>query len=342
MHTFNMMRKRLRFWFVTMMLALMSQSPLYVTAQNPQTIEVGPHFGVTSYVGELNTWRNLLDFGLSRLDRTPCPYRILLFSRWSFRLDYSYTRLRARDEVAAWRPEAKLSFQSKMHDIGLMAEFNFLNYYTGRPESSISPYIFAGVSGFMFNTRAFTGNQTIDTCRLLTRGTDYVMQKKGGSFVTEPATKNKYGLSIPFGVGCKLSLSKHLAATIEWRMHYALTDYLDDVSGVYAPNAKHSMLVAKPATDNQGNNAYVPAPFPLSEIFPNGIPLYDFEEFVGDPSHLPQDKILVYDFSDPSGLFDEKQQRGNHANNDWFGMINLSFTWKFVIPGNSACKMNIE
>ena len=98
-------------------------------------------------------------------------------------------------------------------------------------------------------------------------------------------------------------------------MHYTFTDYLDDVSGVYPADGNHRLLV----TDANGNMALVNK----------------------NPDNL-EAMALVYDFTDPSGLFKERQQRGNHANNDWFGMINLSITWKFVIPGNSACKMNIE
>ena len=324
MHTFNMMRKRLRFWFVTMMLALMSQTPLFVNAQNPQTIEVGPHFGVTSYIGELNTWKRLPEWEWKSLNQFDydlgAVVRFNYDSRWAFRLDYSYARLRAYDTVAAWRPEAELSFRSKVHDLSLIAEFNFLNYYTGHAQSNVSPYIFAGVSGFLYHTKPFTGNETID---------QHTLQK------------NK-SLSIPFGLGCKLSLSKHLAATIEWRMHYTFTDNLDDVTGVYPANGKHSLLVASPKTDEQGNAVYVPAPLPMSEVCPNGIPLMDFKERTGDPSNLAENEILVYDYTDPSGKFSEKQQRGNSQTNDWFGMINLSFTWKFVIPGNSACNLDIR
>ena len=41
------------------------------------------------------------------------------------------------------------------------------------------------------------------------------------------------GISIPFGMGVKFALSKHLAATVEWRMQKTFTDYLDDVATVY-------------------------------------------------------------------------------------------------------------
>ena len=47
----------------------------------------------------------------------------------------------------------------------------------------------------------------------------------------------------------------------------------------------------------------------------------------------------AYDFTDPTGSFPEGYQRGNARNNDWFGMFNLSLTWKFVIPDNAACQL---
>lgn len=334
------MRKRLRFWLVTMILALVGQTPLFVNAQNPQTIEVGPHFGMTSYIGELNAWRNLKDWDWKSFNQfnydLGAVVRFNYDSRWAFRLDYSYAKIRARDEAAAWRPEAELNFQSTIHDIALMAEFNFLNYYTGHPQSAISPYIFAGFSGFMYNVKPFTRNEEIDAISLQQLDTDYDMFKKNDVFETSPADKKNYSFSIPFGVGCKLSLSKHLAATLEWRMHYTFTDYLDDVSGVYAPDASHVMWVATKIDD-----AVVEVPL-LESYFPNGLPSVEYDLITGDPSELDPDVFLVYDLSDPSGKFHKEQQRGNQPTNDWFGMINLSITWKFVIPNNSACKMNIE
>lgn len=327
---FYTMKKRLHFWLITFLLVLMSQAGPVAYAQNPQTIEVGPHFGATSYIGELNTWRNLQDWDWKSLNQfhydLGAVVRYNYDSRWAFRLDYTYGTFRARDAVAAWRPEAKLNFRSTLHDLALMAEFNFLNYYTGRPESSISPYIFAGVSGFRYCVRPNTGDELLDEYYF-----DFSKVKekdKKDNFEVGEEKVSKNALSIPFGVGCKLSLSKHLAATLEWRMHYTLTDYLDGVHGVYPENGNHVLLVS---TNGQGN----------------------YEIIKGNPKDLKNNQTLVYDFSDPSGIFSYDPndpdviiildpQRGNAPTNDWFGMLNLSITWKFVIPNNSACKMNIN
>lgn len=251
------MKKRLHILLTAFCLILLGRAGSRVYAQNPKTIEVGPHAGITSYVGELNVWRNLGQWQWKELNQFSYDWGALVRfnynTRWSFRLDYTHGRFRASDAVTAWRPEAELSFKSTVNDLALIAEFNFLDYYTGHIKNTISPYIFGGISGFMFDTEPKN--------------------------VEQNQNYSEYALSVPFGMGLKLSLSKHIATTVEWRMHYTLTDYLDDVSGVYPDG---------------------------DENFPVGY------------------------------------QRGNSQTNDWFGMVNVSFTWKFVIPNNSACKMNLE
>ena len=251
------MKRGLHILLTAFCLVLLGQAGHRVYAQAPKTIEVGPHFGATAYVGELNVWRNLTKWDWKNFNQFDYDWGVVARfnynTRWSFRLDYTHGRFRAADSITAWRPEADLQFRSTVNDLALLVEFNFLDYYTGHIKSTISPYIFGGISGFMFETEPQN--------------------------VEQNPKYSKIALSVPFGLGLKLSLSKHLATTVEWRMHYTLTDYLDDVSGVY------------PAGD---------------ENFPEGY------------------------------------QRGNSQTNDWFGMLNLSLTWKFVIPNSSACKMNFE
>lgn len=274
------MKKRLCFLLMAFCLILMGQVGHRAYAQNPQTIEVGPHFGASSYVGELNVWRHLPQWKWSEFNQFGYDWGVLARynynSRWSFRLDYTRGKIRACDSITAWRPEADLDFQSTINDIGVMVEFNFLDYYTGHIQNTISPFIFGGFSVLFYDTRRFTGNPAIDTIPLQHQDTDWTLDETGALLAVD---KKNYSFTIPFGVGCKMSLSKHLAATVEYRMHYTFTDYLDDVSGVYPTDTEH---------------------------------------------------------------FHAGQQRGNSQTNDWIGFLNLSLTWKFVIPNSSACKMNIE
>lgn len=284
------MKKRLRFLMVTMSLALLSLASSTVFAQSPKTIEVGPHFGATTYAGDLNVWRNLGQWQWKSLNQFHYEWGVLARynydSRWSFRLDYTHLHLRAGDSIAAWRPQADLNFRTTVNDLSFMVEFNFLDYYTGKIDKGFSPYIFAGVSAMMYTVQPYTGDATCDTLYL----NNLHMDDAGADAFTVDGKREgfNYGLSIPFGVGCKMSISNHLAATVEWQMHYTLTDYIDGVHGNYATT--HAVT--------------------------NG-----------------------YDFTDPTGNFPAGYQRGNARNNDWFGMLNLSLTWKFVLPENTACKM---
>ena len=53
------MKNSLSFLLVIICLALSCQMRQTAFAQAPRTIEIGPHFGATGYVGDLNVWREL-------------------------------------------------------------------------------------------------------------------------------------------------------------------------------------------------------------------------------------------------------------------------------------------
>ena len=293
------MKKRLRFFVTMVCLAFLSLTATVSYAQYPQTIEVGPHFGATSYVGDLNVWRHLPQWEWKQFNQfhydLGAVVRYNYDSRWSFRLDYSHFHLRASDSVAAWRPQANLNFKSTVDDLSFMVEFNFLDYYTGKINKGFSPYIFAGVSGLMYYVQPYTGVDSLDAVYFNNLHEELINDPQhpyeADVFeVGDERVGRNFSLSIPFGVGCKLSISNHLAATVEWRMHYTFTDYLDGVHSNYSKKEEHAVL----------ND---------------------------------------YDFTDPTESFPAGYQRGNARNNDWFGMLNLSLTWKFVIPDKTACKM---
>lgn len=299
MQTFKSMKKRLRFLMVTMSLVLLCLAGSVSFAQSPRTIEVGPHFGATTYVGDLNVWRNLGQWEWKGLKQFHYDFGVLARynydSRWAFRVDYTHLHLRAGDSLAAWRPQCHLNFRNTVDDLSFMVEFNFLDYYTGKHDKGFSPYIFAGISGMMYSVQPFTGVDSLDVMYFNGLGED----ANGADVftVSDERVGHNFALSIPFGLGVKISLSEHLATTVEWRMHYALTDYLDGVHGNYAK--EHAVA--------QG---------------------YDFTDPTGDfiaPANSPIDY--------------QKYQRGNAGTNDWFGMLNLSLTWKFVLPEKTACKM---
>ncbi len=175
-----------------------------------QIMEVGATAGASYYIGDINPSKHFLQSKLAYGG----SLRYYQNLRWAFRLQYSRFNLISSDEVAAFRPERNLAFQSKVDDFAFIAEFNFFDYWTGSNRDIITPYIFAGVSFLSFNSTDLQGN---------------VLQQQQN----EGVAYETYSWSIPFGLGVKYSISKRLGATLEWRMHKAFTDYIDDIEGYY-------------------------------------------------------------------------------------------------------------
>ena len=328
------MKKRLCFLLIMCVMAMSATNS--TMAQSPRTIEVGPHIGVTSYIGDLTVWRNLNQWDWKHSKQFYYDLggvvRYNYDSRWSFRFDYTYLQVRTGDPVTAWRPQSFLNFKTTAHDISLLAEFNVLDYYTGKIDRSFSPFIFGGISGLFYYVQPYTGKDYIDVWHL----NELYLDENGIDRFTVEVERGEFNptISIPFGVGLKASLSKHLAATIEWRMHYTFTDYFDGVSGNYSNPDEHQLLVA--------TKGKLELP-----IIPQGVTiLEDFK--IKTHGEVYSDEVILYNFDDPTKMDFTNPvadypsplgyQRGNARNNDWFGMVNFTLTWKFVIQDNSGCK----
>lgn len=318
------MKKRPYFWIVTCCLLFSVLTGNSLVAQLPQTIEIGPYGGITAYAGDINPsaseiahlklWQPfiLFDYDLGGVVRYNYD------SRWAFRLDYTYATIKGSDEAAQWRPERDLSFISKVHAVDAVVEFNFLDYYTGRMGSTFSPYIFAGGSLFWYKTGPYIADEET---LLQIPGTTDAQQLKDFKKAWAQSIGKGRSFAIPFGVGFKLSLSQHVAASLEYQMHYTFTDELDGVSTRCPSDSNHKLFVSHSYVDDQGKNKT------------------DYLTVTGDPNTLANGYTFLYDLTDPKGNFSEGQQLGNTMTNDWFGVLNLSVTWKFVIPNSSACKI---
>ena len=231
------MYRKFRFLLILSCLAIFSQANAQF--DDPKTLEVGPHVGVSYYMGDLNP---MLPFAQAQLQYGGLV-RFNYNNRWTFRFDYSRATVTASDEVIKWRPDRGLNFTSIINDFSLVAEFNFLEYYTGNPKKNVSPYIFGGVSVFQYTAFAEVNGILVDLSDYATEGP------------ADPETKwydkmfgktSPIGVSIPFGMGVKFSISRHMAGTVEWRMQKTFTDYLDDVATVYPE--QHAVYTAEDGT----------------------------------------------------------------------------------------------
>ena len=231
------MYRKLRYLLILSCLAIFAQANAQF--DDPKTLEVGPHVGMGYYMGDLNP---TLPFAQAQLQYGGLV-RFNYDNRWTFRFDYSRVTVTADDTKLNWRPERGLNFTSKINDFSLVAEFNFLEYYTGNPKKNVSPYIFGGISVFQYTVFANVGDQLVNLSDYATEGPEPADAKWYDKMFgkTSPV-----GISIPFGMGVKFSVSRHMAATVEWRMQKTFTDYLDDVATVYPEN--HAVYTAEDGT----------------------------------------------------------------------------------------------
>ena len=236
-----------------------------------QVIEVGPSVGLSYYMGDINPKMPLRQ---SRLG-LGAVVRYYGETRWAFRLSYSYLNLHGDDTVSNFMPDRKLAFKTTAHDVSIVAEFNFFDYFTGSKRSYISPYIFGGISGFYFNPKALDGTQLSG---IITDVEDYESEPKSPKY-------SNWSASVPFGVGVKYSAGKKVGLALEWRMDLTFTDWIDDCHAYY-PEDNGSQYI--------------------------------------DPNNLAGNGMLYF-------------QRGNRHDTDWFGYLNFSIVYKFVLPGNDDC-----
>ena len=203
-------------------IAIMIALPVLCYAQRS---EVGVQGGVSFYLGDLNpgsVFKGVMPAG-------GLFYRYNFHEHWALRGNaiIGWVKAADADSDVPSQLDRNLSFSSVVMEFSLVGEFNFFRYAPGDMKRPFTPYIYGGIALFKFNPKA-----DLD-------GTKYELQPLGteGQGTTFYPDRKKYSLttgSIPFGLGVKANISKHFAVGLEWGMRYTFTDYLDDVSTVYA------------------------------------------------------------------------------------------------------------
>lgn len=200
--------------------------PLFAASQN---FHFSVRAGVASYDGDLKK----KSFSFSQ------PSFIgSLGAKYDFsehitgRAYFSMTSLQADDKKGNdYMRTRNLSFKTHLMELELGAQYNFLNLNY----SWWTPYIYAGVGAFHFNPYTTDAEgEKVYLHNLSTEGQGVV-----------PGVK-KYGLtqiSMPFGLGAERAINEDMKVGLEMGYRKLFTDYLDDVSNVYADEA--TLLAAK-------------------------------------------------------------------------------------------------
>ncbi len=210
---------------------------IFLVMASPQgkaqsTLELGAFGGASYYLGDINP-------GLHFKQLQPAYGFLARYSqgtRFAFRFNFTLTEIIGDDYVVKFNEGRGLNFKTELYDASFIAEFNFFDYFTGSKQDYVTPYIFGGFSVFHFTPRDLAGN----LLRPLGTEGQYMVDMDGNRIGPEPYSQ--IGVSIPFGLGFKYSLTKRIGVAVEWRMHKTFTDYLDDISTVYPGSPDLSLL----------------------------------------------------------------------------------------------------
>jgi hypothetical protein len=122
-----------------------------------------------------------------------------------------------------------LSFNSGVYELAVQGDFNFFKFVPGSLYNRFTPYISFGIGAFYYNPYTYYQGQKVYLRPLGTEG------QGAPGYLKE---YSPLAVCFPLGVGVKYSLNRRMNIGAEVIYRFTTTDYVDDVSGTYAPNAK--------------------------------------------------------------------------------------------------------
>lgn len=187
------------------------------TVHAQATWEIGGTVGGAGYIGDLNAspFKPSGGSGGIFIKRNFNGYL-------SARLNYQAGKIAGADSTSGSQQlrDRNLSFTDKLSELSLMAEFNFMKYIPDAGKNKYTPYIYLGIGTTSFDPHAIYNGNEVALRALRTEG--QASEYKSSTIV------------IPYGAGIKYNIGGKWTVAAEVGYRYTRTDYLDDVSGVYA------------------------------------------------------------------------------------------------------------
>jgi hypothetical protein len=185
--------------------------------------EIGGWLGTSYYFGDLNTSLRIVKPGLA----AGLNFRYNFDHRISVKSSINYGRVGGDDKLSSnnYERNRNLSFRSDIVDWSNVIEFNFFHYEHGHRQYNRTPYVFAG-----FNVFGFSPTAELEGTRYKLRGLGTEGQGLGSEY------RSVSGGFI-LGGGLKWDINKDFSVNIEASTRFLLTDFLDDVSGIFPDKA---------------------------------------------------------------------------------------------------------
>lgn len=190
--------------------------------------EFGVAVGAAHYFGDLNTRA-----ALNRPKLSAGAFFLKQFGNYiGLKVGVNYARLGYSDVYSNNEVQKRrnLSFNTNVWEFAVSGQFNFFKFYPGISGFTYTPYVSLGVGVFSYDPYAYLNGQKYFLRPLGTEGqgsTAYPDRKPYGSMA----------VCIPVAVGFKYNVNETVNLFAEVGYRFTTTDYLDDVSTTYAPDA---------------------------------------------------------------------------------------------------------
>ncbi|HEX5026860.1 MAG TPA: DUF6089 family protein [Agriterribacter sp.] len=201
--------------------------------------EVGITLGAAHYFGDLNTNASL---------NRPKPALGIFFRKQfgeyiAVRLGLHYAQVGYSDIYSKndYQKRRNLSFNSNIWEATVQGDFNFMRFVPGEPEFRFTPYVTLGLGMFNYDPYAYLGGVKYFLRPLGTEG-------QGSSVYPGVKPYSAIAFCLPIGMGVKYNITPNINFSFEVAYRFTTTDYLDDVSTLYAPDAYAQTLPGGGAT----------------------------------------------------------------------------------------------
>ncbi|MES2419508.1 MAG: DUF6089 family protein [Bacteroidota bacterium] len=228
-----------------------------------QRAELGVNVGGAGYMGDLNQFNPVKISGVA----VGIYAKINFDPHWGLGLHYNYGKIKAFDALSD-NPQfvdRNLHFKTVLNEVSFIGSFNFFDIYSPGSKGRLTPYLFAGIGGVIFNPKAtYLGSSA--------NGGFELKEFELRDFNTEGQVKpyRNYAVVIPYGAGVKFKMNENWTLFSQAGYRTAFTDYLDDVSGVYPDPSKLLNGISRALSDRSG------------ELTPTGVNLYKPGDQRGD------------------------------------------------------------
>lgn len=217
-----------KLWIAILMVSTIYTSQAQILESYVQEGEFGFGVGMGHYFGDLNTNASLNRPKFS----AGVFFRKQINNYVGVKLSANYAQLGYSDVYSKNETQQlrNLSFNSSIWEIAISGDFNFFKFYPGVEGYSYTPYVSLGVGLFSYDPYAYYNNEKVFLRPLGTEG-------QGSSLYPDKKPYSTMAFTIPISIGFKYNISDKTNLFMEVGYRFTGTDYLDDVSTTYAPDA---------------------------------------------------------------------------------------------------------